>query len=889
MFKVFGPLDPEKDHFVGRVQELTQMRKWVKLAETYGLVLGASQTGKTSLLLKLQADLQSKYACVYLNLQTFSDLDQGQVYQHLGEKIVEKLHDRLEKKEWPQADYGLAFIRFLKQLSGSIPSFRIVLLLDEMDALSQQSLGSLANTIRGIFHQKMEEHELRKFVFIYAAKTDVLTLADRRVSPLRNITECLYLEDLSRSETFQLLEHGFAQEGIQIEETIADHIYGWTHGHPYLTQALGDMLLKMNQQKSDFHLTKTSVDRAVQLLHRKGDSNLRHVVNALQRTRSESPTLLEKVRDILESRGKIHFSRTDPEILQLELMGIVREGEDGYCTIRNHICRHILGEETGRGNKVGRYKIVEELGSGAMSIVYKARDPNISRLVALKVIRPGSDIQSGELKERFRREAKSAGRLKHPKIVAVHDAGEDRNVPFIVMEYLEGPTLAQVIRTESPLALERVIGIVGQIGDALDHAHQQGVVHRDIKPSNIFVLENDQVKVADFGLAKLTSVSDLTQEQALGTFGYTSPEQLRGQKIDGRTDIFSLGIVIYEMLTGKKPFERKDVHFVISRTADEKPLTFAALSPDIPPDVEKVLLKATAKDVNERYQTCAELTQHLKDAQLSLESAISERLPPSSIYRLATFIHTRREAGDQPYILLLGSSLSLTLEVRHAVCGSDGWEAFWTEMQQLSDVECSALMAVLFAGLNLAPCYHCLAGLIQAGYFNIILTANIDDALDNALRVLPASECKVLCHGQTPAQEVASALSRSKPRVRAVKLHGDINTYKLLLTPENQFEFPAELEKTVKRLLSQDTILVGDIPFETDIQRCIRKGDGALWVVVPEEPQPGSFLYNAKQARPKGEIITGPKAEFEPFFRTLANALASQSHTPNNPNISIRV
>jgi predicted Ser/Thr protein kinase len=618
MFKVVGPLDPETDYFVGRVQELTQMSKWVKSAEPYGLVLGASQTGKTSLLLKLQADFQSKYPCVYLNLQPFSDLDQSQVYQHLCEQIVEKL-GRPEKKEWPPVDYGLAFIRFLKQLSENVASSRIVLLLDEMDALSQQSLGSLANTIRGIFHQKREEHELQKLVFIYAAKTDVLTLAEGRVSPLRNITECLYLDDLNRSETIQLLEYGFAQEDIQIDETTADHIYGWTHGHPYLTQALGDILFKMRQQEDDFRLTQTSVDKAVQLLQEEGDPNLRHVVNALERAKSDSPVLLEIVRDVLESRVKIRLSRTVPEILQLELMGIVRKGEDGYCTIRNRIYQHILqtematpGAESARRKK-GRYEIIEELGSGtmSMSVVYKARDPNIDRLVALKVICFGSGVQSEEIKKRFRREAMSAGQLKHPNIVAIYDADEYKGEPFIVMEYLEGPTLAQVIRTESPLPLERVISIVGQIGDALDYAHQHGVVHRDIKPSNIFLLKNDQVKVTDFGLAKLTSASDLTQEGIHGTFGYASPEQLRGQEIDGRTDIFSQGMVIYEMLTGKKPFAKEDVHFIISRTLDEKPLAFADLDSESLPGVREVLLKATAKDVNERYQTCAELAQDL--------------------------------------------------------------------------------------------------------------------------------------------------------------------------------------------------------------------------------------------------------------------------------------
>jgi hypothetical protein len=245
-----------------------------------------------------------------------------------------------------------------------------------------------------------------------------------------------------------------------------------------------------------------------------------------------------------------------------------------------------------------------------------------------------------------------------------------------------------------------------------------------------------------------------------------------------------------------------------------------------------------------------------------------ERLSLPFNHQLVNLIRVRHETGIQPYILLLGSSLSLTPEVRRAVCDSDDWEAFWTTAQRLSNVECRALMAGPLAELKLAFGYECLAGLAQAGYFNVILTANIDDALDNALRILPPSECTVLCHGQTSAQEITSALSQSAPRVKVTKLRGDINAYKLPLTPGGHFEFPEELEEVVERLLSQDTILIGDIPYDVDIQRCIRRGDGALWVVVPEEPRPGTFLYNAKQARPRGDVITGSGAQFGPFFRT---------------------
>jgi outer membrane protein assembly factor BamB len=256
----------------------------------------------------------------------------------------------------------------------------------------------------------------------------------------------------------------------------------------------------------------------------------------------------------------------------------------------------------------------------------------------------------------------------------------------------------------------------------------------------------------------------------------------------------------------------------------------------------------------------------------------ADRLPPTipvspAIRQLTNLIRARHEAGERPYTLLLGSSLSLTPEIRQAVCDSDDWEAFWTAMGRLSPGECRALLAGPLGALNLTAGYRCLAQLVQASYFDLVLTLNVDDALDESLRILSAREYQIFTHGQVLGAEIAAALGRTHPRVKAVKLRGGINAYKLPLTPEGQFEFPKELEEVVEQLLSQSTILVGDISSDNDIQRCIPGGDSALWVVVPEEPRPGSFVYNAKRARPKGEVISGPDAEFVSFFSALAREL----------------
>jgi serine/threonine-protein kinase len=205
--------------------------------------------------------------------------------------------------------------------------------------------------------------------------------------------------------------------------------------------------------------------------------------------------------------------------------------------------------------------------------------------------------------------------LTHPNIVAVYDAGEYRGEPFIVMEYLEGPILAKVLKNLAPLPLERAVDIALQISDALDYAHQRGVIHRDVNPSNIILLENGQVKVTDFGLAKLVSDSSLDASQSgvfHGTLDYASPEQILGQEVDGRSDIFSLGVIVYEMLTGERPFRGKNITAVILRLLSEEPLPFTALGPHLPPELKDILSKAMAKDVTQRYQTCAELGQDLR-------------------------------------------------------------------------------------------------------------------------------------------------------------------------------------------------------------------------------------------------------------------------------------
>jgi len=264
---------------------------------------------------------------------------------------------------------------------------------------------------------------------------------------------------------------------------------------------------------------------------------------------------------------------------------------------------------------LGRYEISGELGRGAMGIVYKGEDPTIHRAVAIKTLRL-SEFEEGELadiKERFFREAESAGLLNHPNIVSIYDAGEEHDLAYIAMEYLNGDNLVKFTQKGKLLPLRNVLQIIIQVADALDYAHKNDIVHRDIKPANIMLLKDTStVKVTDFGIARITSSSKTKTGVVLGTPSYMSPEQVSGKRIDGRSDIFSLGVVLFELLTGQKPFISDNMTSLMFQIAKEKHTPARQLNPRIPLIVEKVVDKALIKDVNQRYQNAGLMSEHLK-------------------------------------------------------------------------------------------------------------------------------------------------------------------------------------------------------------------------------------------------------------------------------------
>jgi serine/threonine-protein kinase len=283
-----------------------------------------------------------------------------------------------------------------------------------------------------------------------------------------------------------------------------------------------------------------------------------------------------------------------------------------------------------RPEKFGRFRVTSELGRGAMGVVYCADDPSLGRTVAIKTIALTGTPQERDIHEaRFMQEARAAGGVSHPAIITIYDVGREGDVAFIAMELLEGNELRDLIRWGT-ITPSQAVSLAAAVADGLAYAHERGIVHRDIKPGNIMVLKDGRVKVMDFGIARLGENAVKTQTGTLlGSPQYMSPEQIAGGQVDSRSDIFSLGVVLYEMLTGAKPFAGEDVTQLLFSIANMAAKPPRHLQPSLPPVIDYIIARALKKNPEERYQSAAELASDLRSCAAEVaEAEVAARTRP---------------------------------------------------------------------------------------------------------------------------------------------------------------------------------------------------------------------------------------------------------------------
>src|SRR5437763_239073 len=308
-------------------------------------------------------------------------------------------------------------------------------------------------------------------------------------------------------------------------------------------------------------------------------------------------------------------------------------------------------------SKIGKYYVNEGLGKGGMGFVYKAMDNLIERVVAIKMM-TGGFAENPDLLKRFYREAKSTGMLQHPNIVIVYDCGDDEGNPYLVMEFLDGEPLDKIIASHREISIVEKLGYIMQACNGLGYAHGRGIVHRDIKPANLMVLKYGNCKLVDFGIARIGDNSMTRTGQVVGTISYMSPEQINAQVVDGRADIFSAGIMLYELLTGALPFDSKDTASTLLKIIHEDPPPLKNYIQNYPPDLDEVMKKALAKDREDRYATADDFAFDLSRVQEQLK-----RLMVSDYVERAKTSIAKADLAKAKEIL----QLILKVDTQHAV------------------------------------------------------------------------------------------------------------------------------------------------------------------------------------------------------------------------------
>ena len=597
----------DQDYFFGREKETRKILAAVKRGQCVSIV-GPRHIGKTSLLFHI-ADKRvltehglepDKFVMVYCTGQGLTSDRQDDLQGY----FLGKIHS--------QVPSSIACNRLDEMIEHATQrGLTVVLLLDEFELFAVNSGGG-----GSFFHNLQALRSQYALTLVSSSHTSLRELSCHDESSLpHNFFQMFHPLELglfSPQEARSLI--GLSQRaGITFSEPTIEFILDAAGLHPFFLQIACDHIFERQSTKvqldaSDYESLRQEIDSEL-------ESHSRYYWSTLDRVQQSVLVNLEAMQTDSDHAQPLK---------ELERLGLVaRQGNvyDYISTsfkdfVRKHQAVLFLNQENKSliGRMLGSARIVEEIGSGGMATVYKAYQPLLDRDVAVKVL--ARDVQREGFLQRFKREAQAVARLRHPNILSIHDFGVEDDLAYIIMDYVPGGTLADRIR--DGLQLKEAVEIAIQVGDALHYAHRQGIVHRDVKPANILIDTNGSPLLTDFGLVKFLTASEQFTKYGTGMMGtadYMAPEQVCGEEVDARSDVYALGTVLYKMVTGRLPFEAGNGMMVLKKL-QEPPLSPRQLNPSLPIEVEQVTLKAIASEPENRYQSALEMVEALRSVQL---------------------------------------------------------------------------------------------------------------------------------------------------------------------------------------------------------------------------------------------------------------------------------
>jgi len=600
-YKYTGPLDPLEDRlvFVPRTEEANRVINGIGEGKFWA-IMGPRQIGKSTFSRQLEYMMANHAYCLSFSFETFPPGEEN-FYQWLIQRFCQQIPSEPLEDTRGVGHFAshFKFYYFLEKFKPKERNKKVILFFDEIERIP--SVKNFLHLWRQVFHERNRIEGLHRSNIVITGASDLLALTAGPNSPF-NIAEKLYLQDFSYSETAKLIDEPFTRLGILIDENAREEIISQTSGHPQLTQQACRFLVDM-ARKENRGIVKPDVDMAVDYLFRESTN-----LDTLKLTLENNSKLERLARDILGGAVLKYHPRKEFGVTGA---GPIVENTNQCCAIRNKIYERFLRDILDVSAE-SRYNIIEKIGSGSMGVVYKAADTVLKRTVALKMLNNTLFESKFDL-DRLKEEAYITAKLSHRNIVTIYDIGEIPEGHFISMEFIEGENLWNIIAGNKKLAFSHILYITRGLLNALDYSHRMGITHRDIKPQNIMINLEGEIKIVDFGIAVLKKyATGKNSDMVMGTPYYISPEQIKGEEVDHRTDIYSTGVTLFHMVTGTVPFKGKAI-YKQHLSCPVPPIK--ELRKNIPAKMEEIIKKCMEKSRQKRFQSVGEIFEELKELE----------------------------------------------------------------------------------------------------------------------------------------------------------------------------------------------------------------------------------------------------------------------------------